>query len=126
MQERLTANHIAEQVFDHMVPKILVEQPDIARRVNAVIGIELTGENGGYWTLDLTDTPGIERGKTKEPKCTLTAQGDDFRDLLTNGSVRAALDAFKKKRIQASGHLPTILKLAVLLKSLSKQNNVVA
>jgi len=126
MQERLTANHIAEQVFDHMVPKILVEQPDIARRVNAVIGIELTGENGGYWTLDLTDTPVIERGKTKEPKCTLTAQVDDFRDLLTNGSVRAALDAFKKKRIQASGHLPTILKLGVLLKSLSKQNNVVA
>ncbi|MHB8840973.1 MAG: SCP2 sterol-binding domain-containing protein [Candidatus Aquicultor sp.] len=118
MQERLTTGHI----FDHMVPKILAEQPDIGRRVNAVLGIELTGEGGGYWTLDLTGTPAIERGRTKEPKCTLYAHVDDFYDLLTNGSVRAALDAFKKKRIQASGHLPTILKLEVLLRSLSKQN----
>ncbi len=122
MQERLTANHI----FDHMVPKILAEQPDIARRINAVLGIELTGENGGYWTLDLTGTPGIERGKTKEPKCTLCAHTDDFYELLTNGSVRATLDAFKKKRIQATGHLPTLLKLEVLLRSLSKQNDSAA
>lgn len=115
MQEDLTAAHI----FDHMVPKILSEQPNIAQRVNAILGIELTGENGGYWTIDLTDTPCVERGKTKEPRCTLSAHVDDFQELLKNGSVRAALDAFKKKRIRASGHLPTILKLEGLLRSLT-------
>lgn len=115
MEDKLSANYI----FDQMVPKILSEQPDIARRVDAVLGIELFGDNGGYWTLDLTNNPTIERGKTKEPKCTLSAHVDDFEHLLLNGSVRAFLDAFKQKRIQASGHLPTILKLERLLSSLT-------
>ncbi|HZD60381.1 MAG TPA: SCP2 sterol-binding domain-containing protein [Anaerolineae bacterium] len=118
MQERLTASHI----FDYEVPRVLAEQPKIARRVNAVLGIELIGENGGYWTLDLTDNPGVERGRTKEPKCTLSAHVEDFEALLAGGSIRAALEAFKKKRIQATGHLPTILKLEHLLMSLVKSN----
>lgn len=116
MNERLTAS----QVFDHMVPKILAEKPDVAQRINAVLGIEILGDNGGYWTLDLTENPCVEKGRVKEPKCTLSAHSDDFEALLTNGSVRDALDAFKKKRIQASGHLPTILKLERLLSSLGK------
>ena len=111
MREKLTASY----VFDHMVPKILTEQPDIAQRVKAVLGIEILGESGGYWTIDLTDEPKVERGKTKEPKCMLSAHANDFEELISNGSVRAALDAFKKKRIQAKGHLPTILKLERLL-----------
>lgn len=114
MQERLSAHH----VFDHIVPRILDEQPDIARRVNAVLGIELTGDSGGYWTLDLTDTPGIERGRSKEPKCTLSCHKDELEALLANGSFRSALEAFKQKRIQVSGHLPTILKLERLLMSI--------
>lgn len=115
MEDKLSANYI----FDQIVPKILSEQPDIALKVNAILGIELVGENGGYWTLDLTDNPTIEKGKTKEPKCTLSAHVEDFEYLLNNGSVRACLDAFKQKRIQASGHLPTILKLERLLSSLT-------
>jgi hypothetical protein len=117
MDQRLSASYI----FDQMVPKILTEQPDIALRVNAVLGVELVGEGGGYWTLDLTGQPVVERGKTKEPKCTLSADTDVFEELLANGSVRAALEAFKKKRIRANGHLPTILKLERLLMSLVKQ-----
>jgi len=116
MDERLTAS----QVFDHIVPRILAEQPDIARRVNAVLGVEILGDNGGYWTLDLTENPCVEKGNIKEAKCTLSAHSDEFEALLTNGSVRNALDAFKKKRIRASGHLPTILKLERLLSSLGK------
>ncbi|MBE0447650.1 MAG: SCP2 sterol-binding domain-containing protein [Actinobacteria bacterium] len=117
MQEKLTANHI----FDHEIPRILSEKPEIAKRINAVLGIELIGENGGYWTLDLTNNPGIERGRTKEPKCMISAHVEDFEALLAGGSIRTALDAFKKKRIQASGHLPTILKLEFLLTSLVKR-----
>lgn len=117
MQDRLTADYI----FNYMVPKILEEQPDIARRINAVLGVELFGEKGGYWTLDLTGKPSVERGKTKEPKCTLSANVDDFEELLSNGSVRTALDAFKKKRIQAKGHLPTILKLERLLMAIVRK-----
>ncbi len=119
MQEKLTA----DQIFDRMVPRILEEQPDIARRVNAVLGIELIGDNGGYWTLDLTANPHIERGKTAEPRCILSAHTRDFEELIENGSVRGALDAFKKKRIRASGHLPTVLKLEGLLMSLVRNNS---
>jgi len=118
MEDKLSANHI----FEYEVPRILSEKPEIAEKVNAVLGIELVGDNGGYWTLDLTENPSIEKGKTKEPKCTVCAHVDDFEALIARGSLRATLDAFKKKRIQASGHLPTILKLEHLLLSLGKKS----
>ncbi|HEY3374240.1 MAG TPA: SCP2 sterol-binding domain-containing protein [Candidatus Aquicultor sp.] len=115
MQEKLSAEHI----FNHTVPQILSDNPQIARKVNAVLGIELTGENGGYWTLDLTENPAIAQGRTKDPKCTLSCHVDDFEALLADGSVRSALEAFKQKRIQAKGHLPTILKLEGLLRAMT-------
>lgn len=120
MEENLSAGY----VFDHIVPSMLKEQPEIAKRVNAVLGIELIGENGGYWTLDLTDNPAVVRGRSKEPRCTVSAHVEDFEALLAGGSLRDALDAFKKKRIQASGHLPTILKLEHLLVSLARKGSI--
>lgn len=110
----------ARDLFDHEIPKLLPEKPEVAKRINAVVGIELTGEDGGYWTLDLTENLVVERGRTKEPKCTIIAHTDDFEALLAGGSVRDLLQAFKEKRLQTSGHLPTILKLEGLLTSYSK------
>jgi hypothetical protein len=104
-------------VFDYEIPRLLPENPDLVKKVNAVIGVEICGEDGGYWTLDLTENCGIDRGKTKEPKCTIVAHAQDFEALLEDGSIRDALKAFKEKRIQASGHIPTILKLESLLRS---------
>jgi hypothetical protein len=113
MKRKLTAR----DVFDCEIPRLLPENPDIARKVNAVIGVEIHGEEGGYWTLDLTEDSAVTRGKTKEPKCTIIAHAEDFEALLEDGSVRDALKAFKEKRIQANGHIPTILKLESLLRS---------
>lgn len=114
------SGYSARRIFDHEVPRILSERPDIAGKVNAVLGIDLAGEGGGYWTLDLTENPVVERGKTKEPKCTLCAHAADFEALLAEGSLRSALEAFKQKRIRATGHLPTILRLEHLLRGFMK------
>jgi hypothetical protein len=115
----------ARDVLDYEIPRLLPENPDLVKKVNAVIGVEICGEDGGYWTLDLTENFGVDRGRTKEPKCTIVAHAQDFEALLEDGSIRDALKAFKEKRIQASGHIPTILKLESLLRSFnsdSKQN----
>jgi hypothetical protein len=104
-------------IFDSELPKILPGNLEVAQRINAVIGVEITGDGGGYWTLDFTEYPIIERGRTKEAKCTISATAGDFQALLIGGNIRQALEAFKEKRIQISGHLPTILKLEGLLRS---------
>lgn len=113
---RSAGNHF----MDCLVPQLLAERPEIARRVDAVIGVELTGEGGGYWTLDLTSAPSIRKGKTKEPAGTLSADVDVFESLVAGASVRDCLEAFKKKRIRATGHLPTILKLEILVRSIGR------
>lgn len=115
-------NFTAQYVFDYAVPRLLSENPQLARKINAVLGIEIIGERGGYWTLDLTGNPVVERGRTKEPKCTVCAYSEDFEALVSGGSVRLALEAFKSKRIQATGHLPTILKLESIIFGLAKRN----
>lgn len=111
MQNELSISDI----FDHELPRLLPGNLEAVRRIDSVIGVEIIGS--GYWTLDLTENPVIERGKTKEAKCTISATTDDFKMLLANGSTRRLLQAFTEKRIQITGHLPTILKLEGLFRS---------
>ncbi|MCL5291497.1 MAG: SCP2 sterol-binding domain-containing protein [Actinobacteria bacterium] len=114
--EGLTASYI----FDHLAPKFIEDNPGFPCRVNAVVSIDILGEGGGSWTFDLTDNPRVYRGLADDAKCTLTVSASDFYALLAGGSLSDCLEAFKQKRINFRGHLPTALRLERLLVSLAK------
>jgi uncharacterized protein (DUF697 family) len=53
--------------------------PEVAEAVNGVIHLDVTGNGGGQWTVDLTRAPGaIVKGHTGQPRMTITADAKDF------------------------------------------------
>ena len=47
-----------KQYFEEKIAKKLQDKPDIAKAVNSVYEFNITADNGGVWTVDLTREPG--------------------------------------------------------------------
>ena len=44
----------AKDILETEIPNLLKSKPEVAKDVNAVIHFNVTGDNGGTWTLDCT------------------------------------------------------------------------
>ena len=63
--------------------KKLKANPDVADSFAGIIHLELSGDDGGEWTVDLTRaSEWISRGLTGKPKLTIRSSADDFVALL--------------------------------------------
>lgn len=63
--------------------KRLKAHPDVAEAIAGIIHLELSGDDGGEWTVDLTRNSGwISRGLTGKPKLTIRSSDTDFVALL--------------------------------------------
>lgn len=69
-----------KQILEEEIPKRLGAKGDLLKKINAIIVFDITGPNGGKWTLDATKTSGwITAGSEGVvPKMTLTASDNDF------------------------------------------------
>ena len=51
--------------FEEKIAQKLVAKPDISQAVNSIYEFNITGDNGGVWTVDLTKNPGtVQAGST--------------------------------------------------------------
>src|SRR5256714_9521526 len=72
-----------KQYFEEKIAKKLQDRPDISKAVNSVYEFNITGDNGGVWTVDLTKEPGaVTAGSTGAAKCTVNAATGDFLDIV--------------------------------------------
>ncbi len=90
-------------------------QPDRAAGVDAVVQYHLTGEQGGDWIITIHDgackvTPGI----AENPKMTMTADAQEFRDILLGRMDGMA--AFMQGKLQLKGDLNLAMKLTSFFK----------
>jgi SCP-2 sterol transfer family len=101
----------ARAVFEERVPELLAARPDLAERVDALLEVEVTGEGGGLWAIDLRrGTPSAVRpGGDPAAACRIRLGHADFADLLAGR--RRWTDAFVGGRIAIEGDLVTALKL---------------
>ncbi len=69
----------AKDILEVELPNVLKQKPELAKDINAVIHFNVTGDNGGTWTMDLTKADGwVTTGATGTPKMTITVSNDDF------------------------------------------------
>jgi putative sterol carrier protein len=70
---------IPADIFDKIMPERLKRQPGSVRKVNAVFLFDLSGPDGGQWTLDCTKTSDwITRGRTSMPRVVLRMSDETF------------------------------------------------
>ncbi|MFQ5458042.1 MAG: SCP2 sterol-binding domain-containing protein [Myxococcota bacterium] len=86
--------------------------PDKAKSIDAVYQFNITGDNGGTWTVDCR-LPEAKEGPAAAPGCTFTMSDTDFVDLVL-GKLHGQL-AFMSGRLKVGGNLALAMKLQQVL-----------
>ena len=105
----------ARTVFEQELSAVLAARPELADRVDAVLQVEIAGEGGGVWAIDLTRAnapPTVRPGEDPAARCRIRIGGEDFAELL-DGRQRWT-DAFVRGKIAIAGDLVLALKLRKL------------
>lgn len=69
----------AKDILETEIPGVLKAKPEMAKDINAIIHFNITGDNGGTWTLDLTKAADwVSSGANGTAKMTITCSSEDF------------------------------------------------
>ena len=96
------------EFFDNALPARF--KPEKAKDIDVVTQINITGPNGGNWTVTIKDQKlQVIEGVATSPSLTLKMNENDFMDLVNERL--SAEKAFFTGRIQFRGNIATALKL---------------
>ena len=105
----------SKDILETEIPNVLKAKPELGKDINSVIHFNVTGDNGGTWTLDLTKSDNwVSQGATGEPKMTITVSNADFvaiREKKLNAQMAAMQGKLKFKPMD----MGLAMKLAKLL-----------
>ncbi|MCD6498171.1 MAG: SCP2 sterol-binding domain-containing protein [Deltaproteobacteria bacterium] len=89
-----------KEIFEEKAPKALSKHADKMKKVGAVFKFDISGPEGGVWTMDLkADPPTVGAGDGAKPDCTITVAQDDFDKLMGNFAVAMQLFATGKLKV---------------------------
>ena len=90
-------------------------KPEVAEGVEAVIQYHLTGDEGGDWIINIDEGKcTVAEGTAKNPTMTLTAEAQDFKDVLTGKAD--GMQYFMQGKLKLAGDLNLAMKLTTFFK----------
>lgn len=95
--------------FGNYLPNKLSENPGLAEEINAIYQFDI--ENAGTWTVDLTNGGEVKDGPVEEPGCTVTANKEDFEQLLDNPASGMMLFTMGKLKVSNVGLALSLQKI---------------
>ena len=100
----------ARKIFEETLPEKLEENPDQAKATDAIYVFNLTGDDGGTWTLNFKkDDDFVSEGESEDAECIVTMSDSDFVDMW-NGDLNPA-QAFMMNKISIEGNMGLAMKL---------------
>jgi len=105
----------AQDIIEKDIPQVLQQKPELAKDINSVIHFNITGDNGGTWTLDCTRSDNwVTKGAEGSPKMTVTVSNDDFVKIRAK-QLNAQMAAMQGKLKFKPMDMGLAMKLAKLL-----------
>lgn len=101
------------QIFEEYLPLVLKQQTDIAKQIDAIFTVKIRGENGGEWTINLTDQT-VKSGAVEQADLSLALKTEDFQRII-EGKLDAE-EAFSNNLVEIEGRPQLLASLAALLR----------
>lgn len=101
-----------DQVFGDM-RKRLAARPELIESVGGVFQFDISGDDGGTWTVDLKNATGsVTQGADSEADCVITLNTADFLGIVAG--TTDPMSAFLMGKVKVAGDLGLATKLSVL------------
>ncbi len=112
------ADQTPKEIFAMMAEQIKGD-PEKAKSLNAVYQFDISGPNGGTWTVALTANDlGVREGAAPSPGCTISMADKDFVDMVA-GKLKGQA-AFMAGKLKIKGNMGLAMKLEQVLASAKK------
>jgi hypothetical protein len=101
-------------IFEQHLPAKLQAKPDVVAKINAVYQFNVSGPDGGSWTVDCTAPGGkVTAGTDPSAGCTVQVADSDFLGIV-QGKVNPAM-AFMTGKLRIQGDMGLAMKLQQIL-----------
>jgi putative sterol carrier protein len=99
--------------FEQEIPARIEKDPDKSKSVGAIFLFKVSGDDGGTWTVDLKENPGVREGDEGKADCTIELSSDDWRTVSENPSE--AMKLYFSGKLKVSGNAMLATKLQQIL-----------
>jgi putative sterol carrier protein len=103
-----------QKLFNEQIPAQLASHSDAAKQVGAKFQMNITGDGGGEWFIDVSDSgPSIKAGNPGGADCTITIASEDFQKLHENPQANG-MQLFFAGKLKVAGNQMLAMKLQKL------------
>jgi putative sterol carrier protein len=103
-----------QKMFNEMLPSQIAAHPDAAKQIGAKFQVNITGEGGGEWYIDVSETgPKAQNGNPGGADCTITITTEDFQKLVENPQANG-MQLFFAGKLKVAGNVMLAQKLGKL------------
>ena len=103
-----------QKLFNEELPAALAKNPDAAKQVGGKFQLNITGEGGGTWFFDLSDSgPKAMAGTGEGADVTITLATEDFQKYHENPQANG-MQLFFAGKLKVSGNQMLAMKVQKL------------
>lgn len=103
-----------QKLFNETLPKGIAEHAEAAVQIGATFQMNITGDGGGEWFIDLKNSPPkAEAGNPGGAECVITIAVEDFQKLHENPQANG-MQLFFGGKLKVAGNQMLAMKLSKL------------
>lgn len=109
-----------QRLFNEEIPAGLVKNADAAKQIGAKYQINITGNDGGEWFIDVSDSgPRIEPSNPGTADCSVTMAAEDFQKFMESPASNG-MQLFFSGKLKVTGDNMLAMKLSKLFEFRSR------
>jgi len=101
-----------KNLFNEKLPAGLAKNAEAAKAIGAKFQLNITGETGGEWHIDVSASGPSCKPGTGEADCTITISDEDFQQLVSN--PQSGMQLFFAGKLKLAGNQMLAMKLQTL------------
>ncbi|TNF60749.1 MAG: SCP2 sterol-binding domain-containing protein [Deltaproteobacteria bacterium] len=103
----------AHTSFTQHIPHSIEKDLDKAKAVDAVFLFKVNGQDGGVWTVNMKDAPGVTAGDAGNAECTIELTTEDWKAMTERPG--SAMQFFMQGKIKVTGNALLATKLQAVI-----------